>query len=142
MVAFDRDRLVSFTEMSAPDEAWIPLVEGPIGEIVDRVQTEHPEIGELVDSPSRLLAFRTFAYIRLGILLGRLLVERDLEGDDWVQQLLEDPDCYDEIVREVLAVAEDTADAPGYELEAPVGPSDEERERFQEFAKRRLSTDT
>ena len=128
--------------MSASDEAWIPLVEGPIGEIVDRVQDEHPEIGELVDSPSRLLAFRTFAYIRLGILLGRLLVERDLEGEDWVQQLLEDPDCYDEIVREVLAVAEDTADEPGYEREASVGPSEEERERFQEFAKRRLSTDT
>jgi hypothetical protein len=128
--------------MSAPDEAWVPLVDGPIGEIVDRVQEEHPEIGELIDSPSRLLAFRTFAFIRLGILLGRLLVERDVEGEDWVQQLLEDPDCYDEIVREVLAVAEDTADETGDEPEVSVGPSDEERERFQEFAKRRLSTDT
>ena len=142
MVAFDRDRLVSFREMSPAEEAWIPLVDGPIGEIVDRVQEEHPEIRELIDSPSRLLAFRTFAFIRLGILLGRLLVERDVERQDWVQELVEDQDCYDEIVREVLAVAEATAGEPGYEREAPVGPSEEERERFQEFAKRRLSNDT
>jgi len=128
--------------MSSSGEAWVPLVDGPIGAVVDRVQEEHPEIAEWVDSPSRLLAFRTFAFIRLGILLGRLLVERDVDGEDWVEQLLEDPDCYDEIVREVLAVAEDTADEPGYELEASVGPSEEERERFLEFAKRRLSNDT
>jgi len=128
--------------MTPPEEAWVPLVDGPIGEIVDRVQEEHPEIAEWVDSPSRLLAFRTFAFIRLGILLGRLLVERDVEGQDWVQQLLVDPDCYDEIVREVLDVAEDTADEPGYEGELSVGPSAEERDRFVEFAKRRLSADT
>lgn len=128
--------------MTEPEQAWVPLVDGPIGEIVDRVQEEHPEIADWVDTPSRLLAFRTFAFIRLGILLGRLLVERDVEGEDWVQQLIEDPDCYDEIVREVLAVAEDTANEPGYASEAAVGPSNEERERFVEFAKRRLSTDT
>jgi len=128
--------------MSNPQEAWIPLVDGPIGAIVDRVQEEHPEIAELIDSPNRLLAFRTFAYIRVGIVLGRLLVERDLEPEGWIEQLLEDPDCYEEVVREVLAVAEDTADEPGYEREEPVGPSDEERTRFAEFAKRRLSTDS
>jgi hypothetical protein len=127
-----------FAAMTPAEEAWIPLVDGPIGAIVDRVQEEHSEIGELVDSPNRLLAFRTFAYIRVGILLGRLLVEHDLEGDDWVDRLLEDPKCYDEIVREVLAVAEDTADEPGFERESSVGPSDEERERFSEFARRRL----
>jgi len=123
--------------MTPPDEAWIPLVDGPIGEIVDRVQEEHPEIAESIDSPSRLLAFRTFAFIRVGMVLGRLLMERDVAGEGWVQQLLEDPDCYDEIVREVLAVAKDTADEPGHERESPVGP-----ERFVEFAKGRLSTDT
>jgi transglutaminase-like putative cysteine protease len=130
-----------FAEMT-PEEAWIPLVDGPIGAIVERVQEDHPEIGELIDSPSRLLAFRTFAYIRVGILLGRLLVDYDVEGEDWVERLLDDPDCYDEVVQEVLAVAEDTADEPGYDRESSVGPSDEERERFSEFAKRLLSTDT
>jgi hypothetical protein len=133
---------LSFPEMTAPDEAWIPLVDGPIGAIVDRVQEEHPEIADWVDSPSRLLAFRTFAFIRLGILLGRLLVERDVEGENWVEELLADPECYDEVVREVLAVAEEAAGEPGFEREVPVGPGEEERERFLEFAKRRLSTDT
>jgi hypothetical protein len=125
-----------------PEEAWIPLVDGPISAIVDRVQAEHPEISEWVDTPSRLLAFRTFAFIRVGVLLGRLLVEHDVEGDDWVEQLLEDPNCYEEIVAEVLGVAEETADEPGVADESAIGPSDEERERFADFAKRRLSTDT
>jgi hypothetical protein len=127
--------------MTSPEDAWIPLVEGPIGGIIDRVQEAHPEISDWVDTPSRLLAFRTFAFMRVGLVLGRALMERDLEGDDWVEQLLEDPDCYEEIVREVLAVAEDTAAQPGFEYEESVGPDQEFRERFQEFAKRRLSTD-
>jgi hypothetical protein len=128
--------------MTTHEEAWLPLVEGPIGAVVDRVQEEHPEIGRLVDSPRRLLAFRTFAYIRVGLLLGRLLVERDVEAEGWVEQLLDDPAVYERVAREVLAVAEDTADEPGHERENSVGPSPEERERFVEFAKRRLSADT
>jgi hypothetical protein len=128
--------------MTPPEEPWIPLVDGPIGEIVDRVQEEHPEIAEWVDSPSRLLAFRTFAYIRVGLVLGRILMEQDLEGENWVEQLLDDPVCYDEVVREVLAVAEDTADEPGFAQESPVGPDEEARARVQEFIKRRLSTDS
>jgi len=126
--------------MTPQEEAWIPLVDGPIGAVVDRVQEEHPDIAGLIDSPSRLLAFRTFAFIRIGMLLGQLLVERDLEGDDWVERLLEDPECYELVVREVRAVAEDTAESgqPG----EGVGPSDEERERFAQFAKgRRLGSD-
>jgi hypothetical protein len=128
--------------MTPPEDAWVPLVDGPISAIVDRVVEEHPEISDWVDSPNRLLAFRTFAFIRVGVLLGRLLVERDAEGADWVEQLFDDPDCYDEIVREVLAVAEDTADEPALTQESAVGPSDEERERFSEFAKRRLGSDS
>jgi hypothetical protein len=128
--------------MTPPEDAWIPLVDGPIGAIVDRVQEEHPEISNWVDSPNRLLAFRTFAFIRIGVLLGRLLVERDLEGDEWVQQLLNDPECYDEIVGEVLAVARDTADEAELAQESTVGPDEAARARFVEFAKRRLSSDT
>jgi hypothetical protein len=122
-----------------PEETWIPLVDGPIGAVVDRVQAEHPEIAAQIDSPNRLLAFRTFAYIRVGMLLGELLVDRDLEGEDWLDRLLEDPECYELVVREVLAVAKDTAGEPTGE--GPVGPSAEERARFAEFAKRRLSAD-
>jgi hypothetical protein len=127
--------------MTQPEDPWIPLVDGPIGAVIDRVQEDHPEIGGLIDSPNRLLAFRTFAYIRVGVLLGGLLVERDLEPEGWVEKLLEDPAVYDEVVREVLGVAEDTADEPGYETESAVGPSPEERERFREFLKRRLAAD-
>ena len=130
--------------MSVPgsEEIWLPLVDEPIGTIVRQIQEDDPELDRLVGSPHRILAFRTFAYIRVGILLGSWLIDRDLEPDGWIEQLLEDPDCYDEVVREVLAVAEDTADEPGYEREEQVGPSDEERARFAEFAKRRLSADT
>jgi hypothetical protein len=128
--------------MTTHEEAWLPLVDGPIGVVVDRVQEEHPELGELIDSPSRLLAFRTFAYIRVGLLLGRLLVERDVEAEGWVEHLLEDQAVYEEVVREVLAVAEETAGEHAHEGEGSVGPSAEQRERFVEFAKRRLSADT
>jgi hypothetical protein len=131
--------------MKGQGDAWVSLVDGPIAVIVDRVQEEQPRIAELIDSPRRLLAFRTFAYIRVGILLGRLLVERDFEPDDsgenWAEQLLEDPASYEQVVREVLAVAEETAAAPAHAGESPVGPDEEARARFLEFAKRRLSTD-
>jgi len=126
-----------------PDaELWIPLVDEPIGSIVEQVRQETPEIGRLVSSPQELLAFRTFAYIRVGILLGRLLVENDVEETadaTWAEQLANDPQHHEAVVAEVLAVARDVADGePGDRL----GPSDEERARFSEFAKRRLAADT
>jgi hypothetical protein len=127
------------------EDAWLTLVDGPIGAIIDRVQEEEQRIGELIDSSRRLLAFRTFAYIRVGMLLGRLLVERDFEprqgAENWAEQLIVDPACYDEVVREVLAVAEETAAEPEYAGESPLGPDPEERARFLEFAKRRLGAD-
>ena len=127
------------------EDAWASLIDGPIGAIVDRVQEEEPSIATLIDSPRRLLAFRTFAYIRVGMLLGRLLVERDFEprkgAGNWAEQLIADPACYDEVVREVRAVAEETAAEPEYAGETPVGPDAEERARFLEFAKRHLGAD-
>jgi hypothetical protein len=130
-------------DVPADDELWIPLVDEPIGSIVDQVQEEHPEIGRLVTSPQQLLAFRTFAYIRVGILLGRLLVDHDVEesGEEtWAEQLAGDPEHHDAIVAEVLAVAREVAaDQPSGD---PLGPSDEERARFSDFAKRRLAADT
>src|SRR6476661_6986090 len=95
------------------DEVWIPLVDEPIGSIVEQVQVEHPEIGELVSSPKQLLAFRTFAYIRVGILLGRLLVEHDVTEYDgtetWVDTLLREPRHRAAVAAEVRAVAEEVA---------------------------------
>jgi hypothetical protein len=91
-----------------------------------------------------LLAFRTFAYIRVGILLGRLLVERDVDSDDaasWAEQLLRDPEVREQVAAEIRAVAEEIAADPAYADESPVGPGEDERARFLDFAKRRLAAD-
>jgi hypothetical protein len=125
-------------------DLWIPLVDEPIGTIVAEIQDEHPEIAQLVDSPRRLLAFRTFAYIRVGILLGSLLVERDIDSDgaaSWAEQLLSEPEVREQVTAEVRAVAEEIAADPAYAQDSPLGPDDAERARFLDFAKRRLSAD-
>ena len=127
------------------DDFWIPLVDEPIGTIVSEIQSEQPEIDALVDSPRRLLAFRTFAYVRVGILLGRLLVERDVDSDEaanWAEKLLRDPDVREQVTAEIRAVAEEIAADPAYSHDSPVGPRDDERERFLDFAKRRLAADS
>jgi hypothetical protein len=124
-------------------EVWIPLVDEPIGTIVAQIQEEHPDISRLVDSPHRLLAFKTFAYIRVGIVLGELLVESDLEpyngSETWVEDLLRNPDYKSRVVAEVRAVAEEIAADPRYADEAPLGPDEAARARFREFAKRQRS---
>ena len=131
-------------DVASVEDFWIPLVDEPIGAIVAEIQAERPEIAELVDSPRRLLAFRTFAYIRVGILLGRLLVENDVKPDEsvtWAEQLAQSTEHHEKVVREVLAVAEEVAADPAYAGEH-LGPNDEERQRFSEFAKRRLAADS
>lgn len=131
--------------MAGHEEVWIPLVDEPIGSIVGDIQREHPEIEALVDSPRKLLAFRTFAYIRVGILLGRLLVENEVEPADdsitWAEQLLLDPQHREQVVNEVRTVAQEIAADPAYANDPPLGPDDAERARFLEFAKKRLATD-
>ena len=129
--------------MAADTDLWIPLVDEPIGAIVDELQRQDPKIAALVNSPRKLLAFRTFAYIRVGIVLGRLLVEHDVEpsGDaTWAEQLANDPQHRGKLLAELRAVAEEVAADPAYASD-PLGPSDEERARFEEFAKRRLAAD-
>jgi hypothetical protein len=124
--------------VTAPDEVWIPLVDEPIGTIVRELQESDPAIGSLVNSPRRLLAFRTFAYIRVGVLLGRLLVDQDLEpSDDWISALLRNTENRARVEREVRAVAEEIAADPRYDHE-PVGPDEDARARFREFARRQL----
>lgn len=124
------------------DELWIPLVDEPIGSVVARIQEEDPELDRLVSTPRRLLAFRTFAYIRVGVLLGELLVDEDPEpvrGDDtWVEGLLSNPDHRDAVAREVRTVAEEIAADPSYGDEESIGPDEETRRRFREFAEKRL----
>jgi hypothetical protein len=129
--------------MDDDGDLWIPLVDEPIGSIVEQVQVEHPEIGALVASPHRILAFRTFAYIRVGLLLGQLLVDHDVPEYDgtetWVETLLRDPHHREVVVREVRTVAEEVAADPRYAGDEPMGPDAAARDRFREFARKHLS---
>jgi len=124
------------------DDVWIPLVDEPIGSIVEQLQSEHPDIDRLVSSPRAILAFRTFAYIRVGILLGRLLVDNDLPAYDgtetWVETLLRDERHRAAVIAELRAVAEEIAADPRYAANEPVGPDEEARARFRDFARKQL----
>jgi hypothetical protein len=122
----------------ATDDVWLPLVDEPIGEFVAQLQEEDPELAALVASPRRQLAFRTFAYIRVGALLGSLLVDTDVEPESsrtWVEQLLADPKHREAVVEEVKRVAREVAADPKLAEEEPVGPDDDARERFRRFAR-------
>jgi hypothetical protein len=129
--------------VTSADEIWLPLVDEPIGGIVEQIEREHPDIAALVLTPGRILAFRTFAYVRVGILLGQLLVDEDVAPYDgsetWVETLLRNPAHRDAIVQEVRAVAEEVAADPRYASgDERLGPDDDARARFREFAKQRL----
>lgn len=126
------------------DDVWIPLVDEPIGGIVREVEEADPGIRTLVDSPRRLLAFRTFAYLRVGLVLGQMLVDSDLEPYDgsetWVAQLMRDPASSARVRAEVRAVAEEIAADPRYEGDERLGPDDDARNRFREFARKQLGS--
>jgi hypothetical protein len=128
--------------MAEADELWIPLVDEPIGSIVQSIVDENPEIARLVESPHRILPFRTFAYIRCGIVLGQLLFDNDVPAYDgsesWIDALLREPRHHDALTAEVRAVAEEIAADPTYADDGPLGPDDEARERFRKFARERL----
>ena len=124
------------------EDVWIPLVDEPIGSIVEQLQSENPEIDVLVSSPGRILAFRTFAYIRVGVLLGRLLVDNDVPEYDgsetWIESLLREERHRAAVVAELRAVAEEIAADPRYADDERMGPDEEARERFREFARKQL----
>jgi hypothetical protein len=124
------------------DELWIPLVDEPIGSIVQQILDENPDVARLVESPHRILAFRTFAYIRCGLSLGQLLFDSDLPAYDgsesWIDALLKNPEHHAALTREVKAVAEEIAADPRYDGDEPLGPDDAARERFRAFARDRL----
>ncbi len=138
----DEPQIVNTSGMPESEDIWIPLVDEPIGSIVAQIQADHPEIDALIASPRKILAFRTFAYIRVGLLLGQLLVDSDVADHDrtetWIEALLRDPKHSDAVVAEVRAVAAEVAADPRYADEEPIGPDDEARNRFREFAKKQL----
>src|SRR5437773_7202478 len=102
--------------MASLEDIWLPLVDEPIGGIVARLQAEDAELERLVVTPRRLLAFRTFAYIRVGLVLGQLLFEDEIppyDGSDaWVEALFADPAHREALAKEVRAVGEEIAADP------------------------------
>ncbi len=130
--------------MADVEDLWIPLVDEPLGSIISQIQRENPEIGKLIESPHRILAFRTFAYIRCGLLLGQLLFDHDVPAYDgsesWIESLLRDPAHHDALAKEVRAVAEEIAADPKYADEGPLGPDDAARDRFKAFAREQLGS--
>jgi hypothetical protein len=119
------------------EELWIPLVDEPIGSILEDLQAQDPEIGRLVAGPRRTLAFKTFSYVRVGLLLGELLVDVDVvtDGDSsWVEKLLREPSTHDRVCALMREVAEEIAADPSYDDDA--APGDDVRERFRAFAKK------
>lgn len=121
------------------EDVWLPLVDEPLGEVIDRIQAEDTQITTLIGSPRRQLAFRTFAYLRVGILLGGLLVERDVDpraSGTWVDQLLEDPEVRAAVLKEVREVAGEVASDPRLASDEALSPDADAHERFREFARR------
>ena len=131
--------------VAGPEEIWLPLVDEPIGSIVQQIQHDDPGIDALVASPHRILAFRTFAYIRVGLLLGQLLLDNDVPDYDgtetWIDALLREERHREAVIRELRAVAEEIAADPRYAGDEPVGPDDAARERFKDFARKQLAQD-
>jgi hypothetical protein len=130
--------------MASLDDIWLPLVDEPIGGIVARLEGEDPELQRQVGSPRRLLAFRTFAYIRVGIVLGQLLFDDEIEPYDgseaWVEKLLANPAHREALVSELRTTAEEIVADPRYADDEPLGPDEGARERFREFARKRLGS--
>src|ERR687897_3899468 len=121
------------------EEFWLPLVDEPIGELVAEIQDADPELAKLARSPRRQLAFRTFAYIRVGVLLGTLLVDYEVDSDSsvtWIEQLLADPNHRAAVEEEVRAVAREVLADPTLADEEPVGPDEDAHERFRRFARK------
>jgi hypothetical protein len=125
------------------DEIWIPLVDEPIGGIVERILRDDPVLAARVETPHRVLAFKTFAYIRTGIVLGQLLFDHDIPdwdgSESWVEALLREPAHRASIEREVRAVAEEIASDPRYADDEPISPDAGARDRFRAFAREHLS---
>ena len=130
--------------MTSLDDIWLPLVDEPIGGIVAKLEADDPELERLVSSPRRLLAFRTFAYIRVGIVLGQFLFEDEIEPYDgseaWVEKLLTDPRHREALVSELRMTADEILADPRYADDEPLGPDEGARERFREFARKRLGS--
>jgi hypothetical protein len=89
------------------------LVDGPVAVLVDHVLAEHPDVAALVATPGRRLVFRTFAAIRVGVVLGETLTAAGMESADaWVDEVAARPDVRSRLETELRTVAERVAADP------------------------------
>ncbi|MGH3026441.1 MAG: hypothetical protein ACRDLR_08350, partial [Gaiellaceae bacterium] len=58
--------------------------------------------------------------------------------ETWIETLLRNPKHEQAVVDELRTVAEEIAADPRYANDEPVGPDDDARQRFREFAKKQL----
>jgi hypothetical protein len=122
------------------EQIWLPLVDEPIGAVVATIQEGDAEIAALVASPRRQLAFLTFAYIRVGLLLGQLLVDTEIAptgSSTWIDELLAEPANYDAVAAEVKAVAREVAADPELAEDEP-DPRPDALRRLRDFARKSL----
>ena len=110
----------------------LPLVDGPIADLVARVLADDAELAALVASPRRRLAFRTFAAVRAGLVLGELLVDRGRRDEEaaWVDAVLADPESEARVVAEIRAVAHEVASDASLGDHDAADPGPTVRERF------------
>jgi hypothetical protein len=125
------------------DELWLPLVDEPIGDIVARIQREYPELAVLAASPRRQLVFRTFASVRVGLILGELLLEDEEapKGSNpaaWIGTLLRRGEVRARLEEAVRAVGREVASDPSL-ASGPEWPDEAARRRFREFARQSLT---
>jgi hypothetical protein len=121
------------------DDFWVPLVDEPIGDLVAEVQRDDAEVAALVASPRRQLAFRTFAYVRAGLVLGELLVDTEVSpdaGEGWVREVLRDPAARARVVAEIRAVALEVAADRALAEADEATPDPQARARFLKAARK------
>ena len=138
------ERLGDTSGVADLEDIWIPLVDEPIGSIVTEIQREHPDIDGSSARRTGCSPSARSPTSGSGLLLGQLLFDADLPPYDgsetWVDALLRDPKHHDALTREVRRVAEEIAADPKYADDEQLGPDDEARTRFREFARKQLGS--
>ena len=134
-VACPSRRPVSFRTMSEHEEIWLPHRRRADRQYRRADQADDPEIERLVGSPRQILAFRTFAYIRVGVKLGELLVDNDVRRPTTAPTT--GSSCSYALRRtarrsrrEVRAVADEIAADPRCSEDEQLGPDQAARDRF------------
>ena len=115
-----RSRLAHASCRDLDGELWLPLVDEPIGSIVDADPgASDPELAALVARRAALLAFRTFAYIRVGHRARRscsssTTCRRTTAPRPGSSSSCASPAHREQIAQEVRAVADEIAADPQY----------------------------